>query len=49
MSDIRITVDDTDITGDDNMTILEAAKQNGIGIPTLCHHPELKPNGVCRV
>ncbi len=49
MGDIRITVDDTDIAGSDNMTILEAAKQNGIDIPTLCHHPELKPDGVCRV
>ncbi len=30
-------------------TILEAAKQLGIRIPTLCHHPDLCVAGVCRV
>ena len=30
-------------------TILEAARQIGIKIPTLCHHPDLCVAGVCRV
>ena len=30
-------------------TILDAAKQLGIRIPTLCHHPDLCVAGVCRV
>ncbi|AZK58678.1 molybdopterin-dependent oxidoreductase [Candidatus Desulforudis audaxviator] len=30
-------------------TILEAALRNGIYIPHLCHHPDLKPAGLCRV
>jgi NADH-quinone oxidoreductase subunit G/[NiFe] hydrogenase diaphorase moiety small subunit len=30
-------------------TILDAAKQVGINIPTLCHHPDLCVAGVCRV
>ena len=30
-------------------TILEAAKQMGIHIPTLCHHDDLCVAGVCRV
>jgi len=30
-------------------TILEAARQAGIHIPTLCHHPALKPYGSCRL
>ena len=30
-------------------TILEAAKELGIRIPTLCHHPDLCIAGVCRV
>jgi len=30
-------------------TILDAAKQSGIDIPTLCHHPALEPYGSCRL
>jgi len=30
-------------------TILEAARQLGIEIPTLCHEPRLKPHGACRI
>ena len=30
-------------------TILEVAKRNKIPIPTLCYHPDLKPEGRCRV
>ncbi|MBI1939519.1 MAG: iron hydrogenase small subunit [Ignavibacteriales bacterium] len=30
-------------------TILEACRQNGITIPTLCHHDDLCVAGVCRV
>ena len=28
-------------------TIIEACKQNGIYIPTLCYHPDLPPAGAC--
>ena len=31
------------------MTILEAAKEAGIEIPTLCYHEKLKPYGACRI
>ena len=30
-------------------TILEACQANGIEIPTLCHDPDLKPAGSCRM
>ena len=30
-------------------TILEAAQQNGVEIPTLCHDPRLKPTAACRL
>lgn len=30
-------------------TILEAAKENGIEIPTLCYHQDLTPYGGCRL
>jgi NADH dehydrogenase/NADH:ubiquinone oxidoreductase subunit G len=31
------------------MTILEAAKQVGVEIPTLCYHEGLEPYGACRI
>jgi len=30
-------------------TLLQAARQLEIDIPTLCHHPDLKPEGNCRL
>jgi NADH dehydrogenase/NADH:ubiquinone oxidoreductase subunit G len=30
-------------------TILEAARSAGIYIPTLCYHPQLTANGICRL
>ena len=30
-------------------TVLEAAEQLGIEVPTLCHHKDLSPTGSCRV
>jgi len=30
-------------------TIVKAAKENGIHIPTLCYHPDLKPSGSCGI
>jgi len=38
---------EVEFTGD--MTVLEAAQSAGIYIPTLCHHPDLKPTGDCRL
>jgi bidirectional [NiFe] hydrogenase diaphorase subunit len=31
------------------MTVLEAAQDAGISIPTLCHHAQLEPFGGCRL
>ncbi|TET18485.1 MAG: 2Fe-2S iron-sulfur cluster binding domain-containing protein [Dehalococcoidia bacterium] len=30
-------------------TILGAALKNGIYIPHLCYHPDLRPSGACRL
>ena len=30
-------------------TVLQAAKKNGIHIPTLCYHEKIKPYGACRL
>ena len=50
MSDmITLTIDGQTVTAPAGSTILDAAKQVGIDIPTLCHHPLLRPEGACRV
>ena len=49
MSRITLTIDGKEIQARSGATILEAALQNGIHIPHLCYHPELKPPGACRL
>ncbi len=46
---IHMTIDGRPVEVEDGKTVLEAAKQLGIEIPTLCHHPELRPAGFCRI
>lgn len=49
MSDIHLQIDGKDVVAREGMTILEAAQQVGIDIPTLCHHEKLEPYGGCRI
>lgn len=49
MDRITLTIDGSDIVAHGGTTILEAALQNGIYIPHLCYHPDLKPYGACRL
>ncbi len=49
MSEIKLTIDGQEIEVAPGTTILEAAQQLGIDIPTFCHDPELPPNGACRI
>ncbi|MFW6006606.1 MAG: NADH-dependent [FeFe] hydrogenase, group A6 [Halanaerobiales bacterium] len=49
MSKVNITVDDQKIEVEEGSTILEASKEVGIDIPTLCYHPDLTLHGACRV
>lgn len=49
MQEINLVIDGKNIQSREGMTILQAAEQAGIHIPTLCHAPELKPTGVCRI
>jgi formate dehydrogenase alpha subunit len=46
---IALTIDGKKIICPANTSILEAAEQNGIKIPKLCYHPDLKPFGACRM
>ena len=49
MSDIVMRVDGTEVRAAKGMTVLEAAGNAGISIPTLCHHEGLESFGGCRL
>ncbi|MBW8017577.1 MAG: formate dehydrogenase subunit alpha [Planctomycetes bacterium] len=49
MSEIKFNINGKQITGSGGQTILEAALDNGIEIPNLCHDPRLVPSGACRL
>ncbi len=49
MSDIQFEIDGKEVTATQGMTVLEAAQNHDIYIPTLCHHEKLEPFGACRV
>ena len=46
---VNLKIDDVDISVPAGTSILDAAKQAGIKIPTLCYHPDLpvKQAAVC--
>lgn len=46
---IRLTIDGETVEVPEGTTVLRAAQQAGIDIPTLCDHPELVPYGGCRL
>ena len=49
MSEITIFIDDKEIKAKKGQTITEAARENGVYIPTLCDYPGIKPAGTCRI
>jgi NADH dehydrogenase/NADH:ubiquinone oxidoreductase subunit G len=46
---IHLTIDDREIEIHEGRSILEACREYGIHIPTLCYHPALEPYGACRL
>jgi NADH dehydrogenase/NADH:ubiquinone oxidoreductase subunit G len=46
---ISLTIDGIPVTVYPGTTVLEAAQQLGIWIPTLCHHEAVTPYGGCRL
>jgi NADH:ubiquinone oxidoreductase subunit E len=49
MESLSIRIDDREIEVQAGMTILQAAEQAGVYIPTLCHHRDFIPSGSCRI
>ncbi len=46
---VNLTINGKKIKARSGMTVLEAALQENIFIPTLCHHESLDPEGTCRL
>ncbi len=49
MNTITLTIDGTKVTTRGGRTVLEAAREAGISIPTICEHPKLPNYGGCRM
>jgi formate dehydrogenase major subunit len=46
---LSITINGTDYTLPEGLSILQALHQAGVPVPQLCHDPRLKPSGACRL
>jgi formate dehydrogenase major subunit len=49
MSKVNLTINTRSVQAEAGNTLLQAASQAGIFIPTLCHSPLLKPEEACRI
>ncbi|HIQ06234.1 MAG TPA: 4Fe-4S dicluster domain-containing protein, partial [Anaerolineae bacterium] len=49
MTTINLTINGQSVVAKPGQTVLEAARDAGIHIPTLCYHPALPPVGYCRI
>ncbi|MBI4946105.1 MAG: (2Fe-2S)-binding protein [Bacteroidetes bacterium] len=49
MNEILLKIDGKEVKAREGMTVLEAASNAGVSIPTLCHHEKLMPFGGCRL
>ena len=49
MSEILLQIDGRDVQAAEEMTILDAARNAGISIPTLCHNEKMESYGACRI
>jgi len=46
---VKLTIDGKEVLAKEGTTILQAARDQGIRIPTLCYHERLNPIGSCRL
>lgn len=48
--DVTLTIDERQVTAPAGATLLDAARQAGVGdIPTICYHEACTSNGLCRI
>jgi NADH dehydrogenase/NADH:ubiquinone oxidoreductase subunit G len=46
---VTFNIDGRELKAEEGQTILQVARENGIDIPTLCHHEAIEPYGACRL
>ena len=46
---ITLTIDGQDVSTEQGKTLLEAARDNGNDVPTICYHDATTANGLCRI
>jgi len=46
---VTLTIDGQRVKVPEGSTVLDAIQRAGLYVPTLCHDPELKPYGACRL
>lgn len=49
MAPVNMIINGQKIQAQAGQTVLQAAQSAGIDIPTLCNHPALKPESICRI
>jgi len=45
----NLTINGSEIQIQEGRTVLEACREHGTHVPTLCYHPALEPYGACRL
>ncbi|MDD3641876.1 MAG: 2Fe-2S iron-sulfur cluster-binding protein [Candidatus Krumholzibacteria bacterium] len=46
---IEIVINGVEASVPRGVYLLQALRDNGVAVPTLCHHKDLTPSGVCRL
>jgi NADH dehydrogenase/NADH:ubiquinone oxidoreductase subunit G len=46
---ITLTIDGQELSTEQGKTLLDAARDNGIDVPTICYHDATTANGLCRM
>jgi len=49
MNQVTLLIDGREITTEQSKTLLDAARENGKDIPTICFHEATTANGLCRM
>ena len=49
MRNVTLTINGKTVICPTGTSLLDACTAQGVNIPTLCHHPQLKPFGACRL
>ncbi len=47
--EIKLTLDGNEVSVEEGKTLLDAARENGVDIPTICFHEATTANGLCRM